>query len=47
MFFKKTIAGIAALTTIASTSGFTALAAEDNSTDKGYKTGSLKTYLYS
>ena len=47
MFFKKTIAGIAALTTIASMSGFTALAAEDNSTDKGYKTGSLKTYLYS
>ena len=48
MFFKKTIAGIAALTTVAAMSGVTAFAAEDEvAKDNGYKDGTLNALVYS
>lgn len=47
MLFKKTLAGIAALVTIASMSGFTALAAEDSDKETGFKTGSINTLVRS
>ena len=49
MFFKKTIAGIAALTTVASMSGLTAFAAEETDAAKstGFKADKINTIVYS
>ena len=48
MFFKRTIAGIAALTTVAAASGITAFAADTNEAAKesGYKESTLNTLVY-
>ena len=48
MFFKRTIAGIAALTTVAAASGITAFAADTTETakDAGFKEAALNTLLY-